>query len=108
MHNTYLGNTYVNQLGAPVYATSTVNNPLAFPVGSIIVREKLIGAVNAPPDRLAVMVKRVAGFSPASGDWEFFGLSGDGNTILERQTTGSCLACHSSQKSRDFVFNYER
>lgn len=107
-HVSYLGNTYANPMAAQIYATSTAERPLAFPVGSIIVREKLIGSADAAPDRLAVMVKRAPGFSPASGDWEFFGLSGDGATILERQTTGSCISCHTSQKSRDYVFTYEK
>ena len=49
------------------------------------------------------MVKRGAGFDPATNDWEFFSLevSAQGTTILDRGTTdvinqfgGNCLECH--------------
>ncbi|MEM9452965.1 MAG: hypothetical protein AAGF11_02215 [Myxococcota bacterium] len=51
------------------------------------------------------MVKRAAGWSPATNDWEFFSLStsADGTEILDRGTTevinpfgGNCFACHSA------------
>jgi mono/diheme cytochrome c family protein len=59
------------------------------------------------------MVKRVAGFSPTTNDWEFFSLdvSPTGTKILSRggaqvlnRFGGSCAGCHSAaQPAFDFV-----
>jgi hypothetical protein len=59
------------------------------------------------------MVKRRAGFSPATGDWEFFSLdvSAKGTKILSRggakvvnRFGGSCASCHGAAKAEfDFV-----
>jgi hypothetical protein len=59
------------------------------------------------------MVKRAAGFSPATNDWEFFSLntSPTGTQILSRggaevlnRFGGSCSGCHSAaQPAFDFV-----
>lgn len=58
------------------------------------------------------MVKREAGFSPATNDWEFFFLEigASGTTIAARGTTdvvnafgGSCFACHAPAAARDFI-----
>jgi hypothetical protein len=53
---------------------------------------------------LAVMIKRGPDFNPASGDWEFLVFDGGLKRLRERQKKGSCLECHASQQSRDFVF----
>jgi mono/diheme cytochrome c family protein len=59
------------------------------------------------------MVKRAAGFSPSTNDWEFFSLdvSPAGTKILSRggaqvvnRFGGSCASCHSAARSKfDFV-----
>jgi hypothetical protein len=77
--------------------------PARFPLGSTIVREKL-AEPNASPELLAVMIKRGSGFNSKGGDWEFLTLEGDGVKVKSRETTGSCLRCHSRQKDQDFVF----
>lgn len=56
-------------------------------------------------------VKRGKGFSPATGDWEFFVLNVDsGETVIaERGTTeignvgGSCIACHGGANAYDYA-----
>jgi hypothetical protein len=78
--------------------------PSKFPVGAIIVREKLSKEGGERPELLAVMIKRAAGFNPAGGDWEFLTVDGGLSKIRERQKKGSCLQCHSSQRDADFVF----
>jgi len=75
-----------------------------FPVGSIIIREKLSAPDDARPALLAVMFKRAPGFNPAGGDWEFLTVDGAVTKIQERQKHGSCLQCHASQRDADFVF----
>ena len=72
----------------------------AFPIGTII---QLL------PDE--VFVKRGAGFSPDTLDWEFLKLHvGSGRTVItERGTSelnnpgGTCLSCHSAARAFDLV-----
>lgn len=78
--------------------------PAKFPVGSIIVSEKLSKPDDAPPQRIAVMVKRAAGFNPSSGDWEFLVVNGALDRVRERQKKGRCAECHALQRENDFVF----
>lgn len=93
-----------------VYANETARRVFAgerrgpYPVGSVIVRERLPAPDAAAPDLLAVMVKRPRGFNPKGGDWEFLLADGGGTKIHERQKKGSCLECHASQRERDYVF----
>ena len=75
-----------------------------FPIGSIIVREKLSKADDAKPQLLAVMIKRASGFNTHADDWEFLTVDGALTKVRERQKTGSCLKCHASQRDEDFVF----
>ena len=83
-----------NKLGRMDEALAVANNPEGgtFPVGTII---QLV-----PQE---AMVKRRAGFSPATQDWEFFflGASAEGTEIRARGTTevvnafgGNCFECH--------------
>lgn len=83
-----------NPLGRLDEAVAIANNPTGghYPVGTII---QLI------PNE--AMVKRYAGFSSDSNDWEFFSLATDATStqILQRGTTnvvnqfkGNCFSCH--------------
>ncbi|HEV2864581.1 MAG TPA: cytochrome P460 family protein [Pyrinomonadaceae bacterium] len=100
-HATAFGVVYANEPAARVLLSLS---PGKFPVGSVIVREKLSHAEATKPDLLAVMIKRGPDFNPAGGDWEFLVFDGELKRLRERQKKGSCLECHSSQQSRDFVF----
>src|SRR6185295_15035448 len=96
------GVVYANSLARDVVnATAPV---VRFPLGAIIVREKLAKADDTQPQLLAVMIKRGRGFNPKANDWEFLLLDGTMNKILARQKEGSCLECHASQEQRDFVY----
>jgi Cytochrome P460 len=77
---------------------------IPFPRGSIIIREKLRQQDAKIPELMTVMIKRRAGFNPKANDWEFLLIDGTGTKVLERQKKGSCLDCHESQASRDFVY----
>jgi hypothetical protein len=93
-----------------VYANALANDALKaagekhFPVGSIIVREKLAKADDVQPQLLTAMIKRARGFNRKANDWEFLAIDGTISRILEQQKQGSCVECHASQKKRDFVF----
>lgn len=78
--------------------------PVKFPAGSIIVSEKVSKPDDAPPELLAVMVKRAAGFNPKAGDWEFLVVNGALTEVRGRQKKGRCAECHASQRENDFVF----
>ena len=81
-------------------------NPRPWPVGSILVKEKLHKEWGKQKDErmrldgIAGMIKRAFGTRPESGDWEFFWMN-DGKIT----TTGlqSCAGCHSGA-ARDYVF----
>lgn len=75
-----------------------------FPVGSIIVREKLLQKTDEKPELVTVMVKREKGFSKKSGDWEFFVVQGDLGKINKQETKGDCAKCHVQAEKTDWVF----
>jgi hypothetical protein len=58
------GVVYANDLASQVF---TGTKGQVFPVGSIVVREKLLGPDDTQPELLAVMIKREPGFNPAGG-----------------------------------------
>lgn len=83
-----------NLLGHTDEAIAVANSPSGgvYPVGTVI---------SLLPTE--VFVKRRAGFSPETSDWEFFllQLSPSGTTIVQRGTTGvtttmgsTCISCH--------------
>ena len=74
-----------------------------FPEGSIVVREKLPAPDAAQPELLAAMIKRPAGFSKSTGDWEYLLLDGTATKVRDRKKKGDCYACHSGHKDRDFM-----
>jgi len=98
-HETSFGFAYVNEVGSGGFR----RQPFAFPVGTIIVREKL-PALNANPERLVVMIKHEKEFNPKANGWEFLMLNGEAKEILKREKTGQCLKCHLSASNNDFVF----
>jgi hypothetical protein len=100
VRNFYITNKAGDLAGTLAVANSTSGG--RYPVGTVI---QLIPS--------EAMVKRYAGFSPASNDWEFFSLNptASGTTILKRGTTdvvnqfnGNCFNCHvKAQPQYDFV-----
>ena len=100
-HDSTFGVVYAN---APAREALAKEGFAKFPVGSVIVREKLARADATQPELVAVMIKRAPGFNPPGGDWEFLTADGKLTKVRDRQKKGSCLDCHSSQADRDFVF----
>ena len=98
-HLTTLGFTYVNESGRDGFR----QQPSVFPVGSVIVRERLL-TPTSNPDRLVVMIKHEKGFNPQADGWEFVTVSGDATKVIKREKQGSCLNCHASAANNNFVF----
>jgi len=101
--SSFFGVVYTNEVAR--HALLNEKRP-QFPVGSIIVREKLSQATDAKPLLLIAMVKHARGFNDKANDWEFLVLDGSASTIQRREKVGDCLACHKEQKKTDFVFRY--
>jgi len=74
-----------------------------FPVGSLIVKEKLPARDAAEPELLTVMLKREAGYDPEGGDWEYLVLDGRGEEVRARGKLESCRTCHQEVADTDFV-----
>lgn len=92
---------YVNALGQQ--AMMTERNP-EFPVGSVIVKEKLSPSKEGGPELLTVMVKREQGYNPDSGDWEYMIVNGTATKIEARGKLENCQGCHVSMKESGFVY----
>ena len=99
LHQRFLGFAYVNEVGSGGFR----RQPFAFPVGTMIVREKLPG-MNMNPERLVVMIKHEKEFNPRANGWEFLIVNGEGTRVLKREKSGQCLKCHVSVSNNDFVF----
>lgn len=95
---------YVNELGTK--AMMHERNP-RFPMGSVIVKEKLPAKDSSSPELLTVMIKREAGYNPANGDWEYMALDGNGKEVRARGRLEKCQGCHQMAKHGDYVYrNY--
>jgi len=95
------GVSYANELALEALTAQPIRK---LPPGSIIVREKLRKADDVQPLMLAAMIKRLPGFNPKGGDWEFVVTNGAMSNIIKRTKGGECRNCHSTRKDRDFVF----
>jgi hypothetical protein len=92
---------YVNDVGRE--AMLNQKSP-KFPVGSVIVKEKLSSVESRTPELLTVMIKQKPGFNPASGDWEYMVLDGAGAKVEGRGDLKNCQACHVANQTTDYVF----
>lgn len=92
---------YVNDIGRR--AMLEQKNP-KFPVGSVIVKEKLPNQQSKTPELLTVMIKQKKGYNPEIGDWEFMVVDGSGTKVEGRGALENCQACHLAYKERDYIF----
>jgi len=89
---------YANAEAAPLLRS---HGGERYPVGAVIAKAKLLQGKDAPVS-VAFMVKRKAGFHPASLDWEFLFFDG---SVKRRVSAGSaCQGCHGNRKETDGVF----
>jgi hypothetical protein len=92
---------YVNDVGRK--AMLKEKNP-KFPVGSVIVKEKLPARDSQSPELLTVMIKQTKGFNPMNGDWEYMVVDGTGTKMEGRGNLQNCQACHLANKKTDYIF----
>ncbi len=93
-------NVYVNAIGKDEMLTK--KNP-QFPVGTVVVKEKLAAPESETPELLTVMIKREKGFNPEVGDWEFMTLNGAATEVTAKGKLESCGSCHLGYKQNDFI-----
>ena len=91
---------FVNSVGRE--SMMTKQQP-KYPVGSMIVKEKLATANSTSPEVLTAMIKREAGYYPEGGDWEYLVLDGAASKIVERGKLTRCSGCHVPYKFSDFI-----
>ena len=91
---------FVNPVGREQMMTKQTPE---FPVGSMIVKEKLATADSTTPELLTAMIKRAPGYNPEGGDWEYLVLDGTASKIVERGKLTQCSECHRPYEHSDFV-----
>ncbi len=88
-----------------VYANPPAQRPLmrggAFPPGSILVKEKMIGPDTGLVAR-TVMRKHRSGWNPKTGNWEFYVLNKD--MQIQNADSAECVSCHREQSRSQWVF----
>ena len=99
-HNDKFITVYVNDIGKDEMMTKKYPN---FPVGTVIVKEKLTTAESKEPELLTVMIKREKDYNPNVGDWEFLTFNGTGTETTARGKLENCQTCHLVEKSTDYV-----
>ncbi len=92
---------YVNEVGR---AAMLKQKRPKFPVGSVIVKEKLPARDSQTPELLTVMIKQRKGFNPANGDWEYMVVDGTGTKMEGRGNLENCQGCHLGNEESDYVF----
>jgi hypothetical protein len=92
---------YVNDIGKNAMMEQARPN---FPVGSVIVKEKLPDKSSQSPELLTVMIKREKGFNSSSGDWEYMVVDGKGESVTERGKLENCQSCHLTIPQSDYIF----
>ena len=99
---------FVNRTGE---AAMTTQKEPRFPVGSVIVKQKLpllkakgkSARISLSPELLTVMIKRAPGYNKANGDWEYMATDGLGNHAKVRGQIESCQNCHRPFEKTDYV-----
>ena len=91
---------FVNPIGREAMMTKQTPK---FPLGSMIVKEKLGSADSTTPEMLTAMIKREPGYNPENGDWEYLVLDGAASRIVEQGKLTRCSGCHRSYAQSDFI-----
>jgi hypothetical protein len=96
---------YVNDVGADAALTRT----FPFPEGTVLVKE--ITDADALTVSVLALMRKVAGFDPDNGDWQYAMLqrNGDGTFDGDWVPAGHdmhmmCVGCHTAAADRDYAF----
>ena len=93
--------TSVHLYASPAALPTIKNRTAPFPVGAVIVKEKLTS--DGKVSGVGGMIKRQPGYDAANGDWEYFYYGGPGEFSSGRLE--GCVACHRAAKSTDHVYS---
>lgn len=96
---------FMNQL-----ASKAFNDREAYPVGSIVVKEKMRLGLHdktntegrRAENEIGGMVKRPAGFDESNGNWEYF--YKENGSDIDIGKIASCIQCHAKAKESDYIF----
>lgn len=100
-HRNKFVTVYVNDIGRQAMLEQVKPR---FPLGSVIVKEKLSDKASQAPELLTVMIKRGKGFNPTSGDWEYMVVDGTGTNVSAQGKLENCQSCHLARPGTDYVF----
>jgi hypothetical protein len=92
---------YVNDVGQE--AMLEAKSP-KFPVGTIVIKEKLPEKKSQTPEFFTIMLKREAGYDPRGGDWQYLIMRSAKAKIETPSDIESCQSCHSAWAEKsDFI-----
>lgn len=91
---------YVNKVGEKAFLN---REETRFPVGTVIVKEKLPAPDAKTAELLTVMIKRKPGFDAKNGDWDYFVLSGDAGKRIP-SATKHCQECHQRVQKYGYLY----
>ena len=92
---------FVNRAGESAFLP---NFRGSFPVGTIILKEKLASASADPPGfAVGAMIKHAEATFPGTGGWQFL-YADRKDSFRWRDGASTCASCHALRRSTDFVF----
>ena len=100
MHADKFVRVFVNDVGRA--AMMERKTPL-FPIGTIIVKEKLPEKYSQQPEFFTIMVKRESSYDKDHGDWQYLTMEADMAKLEKPAGLDNCQTCHASWKATDFV-----
>lgn len=86
----------IDVLGNALAEQALKTGATTFPPGAVLVKDKY------SQSGVAGMIKREAGYNPASGDWEFFIRERGGP--LAKGKLANCISCHATATGPDHLF----
>ena len=87
------GQVYVNEIAKEIFKASA--QPV-FPVGTVVVKEKVLHPNDTKADSLGIMIKQKDG-------WEFAFIDSDGSVTRDKKLLTECYTCHQGLKDTDQV-----
>ena len=99
IHSDKFFDVYISSPGAPIIKTGKGT----YPENTVILKRKYSDAAGNATEVYTGMIKRASGYNPSGGDWEYFVVSGDGKNVTQSGALTSCMQCHQSYQSSDYV-----
>ncbi len=97
------GEHWIDVFTSPNAAPMMTTGKGVYPEGAMILKQKYLDAAGYNTEFYTGMRKRERGYNPELGDWEFFMLDSNGDTVIARGKIESCMDCHRKYEATDFV-----